>query len=121
MYYDLEKKIEEYSEEVFVDLGLATLSEDVKADLYARVQEHLHKVIISVLEPLIAPEELAKVQQALDQEDYHAVNTSLARYPQYKEALETKIDEEFNKLKLTMTEEQKNAGNSAAGKRAETI
>ena len=54
MYYDLEQKIEDYSGELFADLGLATLTEDDKADLYARVQEHLHQVIVEILRPFLA-------------------------------------------------------------------
>lgn len=110
MYYDLGQKIEDYSEELFNDLGVATLSEDDKADLYARVQEHLHQVIVKILHPLLPPAEIAKIKQSLGQEDYHALNRILANYPQYKDTLETKIDEEFKKLKLTIAEEQKNAG-----------
>lgn len=114
MYYDLEKKIEEYSEELFNDLGLATLTEDDKADLYARVQEHLHQVIVEILRPHLAQAEIAKIKQSVGQEDYHALDQILANYPQYKETLETKIDEEFEKLKLTIAEEQKNAGSGTA-------
>ncbi|OGE79215.1 MAG: hypothetical protein A2751_04450 [Candidatus Doudnabacteria bacterium RIFCSPHIGHO2_01_FULL_46_14] len=110
MYYDLEQKIEDYSEELFSDLGLASLSEDDKADLFARVQEHLHQVIVEVLRPLLPAPEITKMKQSLNQEDYHALDLVLAAYPQHKEAMEAKIDEEFEKLKLTIAEEQKNAG-----------
>lgn len=110
MYYDLEKKIDDYSAELFADLGLAILPEDDKADLYARLEDHLHQVILSVLRPLLSASEIAKIKQAFDQEDYHALDEVLKGYPQYKDSLETKIDEEFKKLKLTIAEEQKHAG-----------
>ena len=112
MYYDLEQKIEDYSEELFVDLGLATLTEETKADLFARVQNHLHQVIVEFLRPRLAAGEIAKINQALNEEDYHSLDMVLKEYPQYKDALETKIDEEFLKLKLTISEEQKNARSS---------
>lgn len=110
MYYDLEKKIDEYSAELFADLGLVTLSEDSKADLYARLEDHLHQVILDVLRPLLESAAIAKIKQALDQEDYHALDEVLKGYPQYKSQLETKIDEEFKKLKLTIAEEQTHEG-----------
>jgi len=110
MYYDLEQKIEDYSEELFNDLGVATLTEDDKADLYARVQEHLHKVIVEILRPFLPAGEIAKIKQSVDQEDYHALDQVLSAHPQYKDTMEAKIDEEFEKLKLTIAEEQRNAG-----------
>ena len=110
MYYDLEEKIENYSEDLFNDLGLASLDEEGKADLYARVQDNLHRAIAEALKDLLPQSELSKIKQALDQEDYHALDLVLKEYPQYKDTLETKIDEEFKKLKLTIAEEQRNEG-----------
>ena len=109
MGYDLEKKIDDYSAELFTDLGLASLSEEGKADLYARLEEHLHRAILSVVRPLVEAAEIIKINQALDHEDYYAVGEVLRSYPQYKNNLESKIDEEFNKLRLIIVEEQKNA------------
>ena len=110
MYYDLEQKIEDYSEELFSDLGLATLTEDDKADLYARVQDHLHRVIVEILRPLLPGKEVAKIKQSVDEEDYHALDQTLSAFPQYKDTMEAKIDEEFEKLKLTISEEQRHGG-----------
>ena len=110
MYYDLEKKIDEYSSELFADLGLASLPEDDKADLFARLEDHLHRVILAVLGPVLNQDEFLKIKQGIDHEDYHALDEVLSANPQYKNELEAKIDVEFNKLKLTITEEQKNAG-----------
>ncbi len=110
MEYDLEKRIDDYSAELFADLGLASLSEEGKADLYARLEDHLHRVIISVLRPLVDDGKIAKLKQALDHEDYHPAGEILRAHPQYKNDLESKIEEEFNRLKLTIAEEQKNVG-----------
>ncbi|OGE76935.1 MAG: hypothetical protein A3C85_01345 [Candidatus Doudnabacteria bacterium RIFCSPHIGHO2_02_FULL_48_21] len=109
MYYDLEQKIEDYSEELFIDLGLATLTEETKADLFARVQNHLHQVIAEIVKQYLPAPDVTKINQALSEEDYRALDVVLKNYPQYKEQLETKIDEEFAKLKQTISEEQTNA------------
>ena len=45
----LNEKIDQYSEEMFVDLGLSDLPEDRKAEIYARVQDHLHQAMFSML------------------------------------------------------------------------
>jgi len=112
MQYDLEKKIEDFSEEIFTDLGLATLSEDDKADVYARVQDSLHKVILAELRPLLPKEALSEIRLAIEQEDYYALDSILDQYPQFKETLDDKIDEDLENLKSTISEEQSHAGNS---------
>lgn len=106
--YNLDKKIEDYSEELFADLGPVALPEEKKADLYARVQEHLHRVIVEVLTGRLAEGEMARAHSALEHEDYRALSRILKRYPQYKDQLEEKIAAEFKNLKLTIAEEQKN-------------
>ena len=110
MPYDLEKKIEDFSEDIFSSLGLASLPEDAKADIYARAQERLHRVILAELAPLVPSASMSSIRQAIEQEDYHALDSLLQQYPQYRETLETKIDDDLAGLKLTITEEQKNAG-----------
>lgn len=109
--YNLDKKIDEYSEELFTDLGLTALPEEAKADIYARVQEHLHRVIIDTLSPLVRPADAGRIKSVLDHEDYHALDRVLKRYPQFKDEVETKIDQEFTNLKQIITEEQQHAGN----------
>lgn len=111
--YHLDKKIDEYSEELFVDLGLVTLPEERKADIYARLQENLHRVIIKTLGPSLGEAELSKIHEALEQEDYRGLGKILKRYPQYQNALEEKIEQEYQNLKLTIGEELKNAQNSS--------
>lgn len=110
--YNLDKQIDEYSEELFADLGLAILPEEQKADLYARVQEHLHAVIIELLRPMVRPDELTSLHAALEQEDYRVLGRTLKRYSQLKKPLEDKIEAEFQKLKLTIAEELKHADRS---------
>ena len=114
MYSDLEKKIDDYSAELFADLGLAALPEDSKADLYARFEDRLHRVIMLFLKPILDPTAMSQIKQAVENEDYHALNQVLGKFPQYKSDLEAKIDEEFKKLKLTITEEKKDAGHGTA-------
>lgn len=107
--YDLDKKIDEYSDELFSDLGVVSLSEEKKADIYARVEEHFHRVIVATLTPVLNREQLRQVTDALDQEDYRMLGKILKKYPQHIEELENKIDEEMQSLKLIITEEEKNA------------
>ena len=111
MNYDLEKTIEDFSEEIFADLGLASLTEDDKADVYARVQARLHHVILRELAQVAPSDSMGKIRGAMEQEDYHALDALLEQYPQYQETLQAKIDEELAKLKFTISEEQKHAGN----------
>ncbi|MDP3993560.1 MAG: hypothetical protein U1C57_02605 [Candidatus Doudnabacteria bacterium] len=108
--YDFEKKIDGYTEEVFLDLGLSSLPEEKKAEIFARVQDHIHKVILDVFEKVLSLKESAKIKQALEQENYHGVSKILKKHGQFKNQLEDKIDKEFNQLKQTITEEQKHAG-----------
>ena len=113
--YDFDKKIDGNTEELFLDLGLSTLPEEKKAEIFARVQEHIHKVILAVFVKVLSPKELARIKQALEQENYHGVGRILRKYGQFKAEFEDKIDNEFNQLKQTITEEQKDAeasGNS---------
>jgi|SRR3989338_7381526 len=118
---NFDKKIEEYSEELFVDLGLSALSEEKKADIYARLQEHFHKTILNTVAGKVKSGDLEKIQKALDQEDYEALADILRKYAQFQNALDEKIEQEYNGLKLIIAEEQKNAetaesaGNQARG------
>ena len=110
MAYEFEKKIEDFSEDIFGDLGSAMLTEDDKADVYARVQDRLHRVILFELQPLLSGAEMGSIRSAIEQEDYYALDAILEKYPEYKNTLETKIDEDLQGLKSTITEEQRNAG-----------
>lgn len=106
---DLGKKIDEYSEEVFVDLGLTALPEERKAEIFARLQDHLHQAILKELNPLIRSSDLANISAALEEENYQTVDRILKRYPLYKQRLESKIEREFQKLKSILGEEQLHA------------
>jgi hypothetical protein len=105
---DIGKKINDYSEELFADLGMSILPEEKKADIYARVQEHIHEVILDCLSEALDTAELYRIKQAMDVENYVLLKKALDRHPDIKDSLEEKIDAEFNKLKLTVAEEQKN-------------
>jgi len=107
--YDFEKKIDASTEELFLDLGLSGLPEEKKAEIFARVQDHIHKVILEVFGKALKSRELARIKQALEQENYHGVSRILKKHGQLKNDLEDKIDKEFDQLKQTITEEQKHA------------
>ncbi len=107
---ELDKKIDEYSEQLFVDLGLTNLPEDQKADIYARVQEHLHKSIQETLRPVLNDARMGLVNAALEQENYKELRRILKKYPQYKTKLEEEVEKEFQNLKSIIAEEQKHAG-----------
>lgn len=113
--YDLDKKLDEYSEELFVDLGLTGLPEEQKADIYARLEERLHHVILNTLTPALSGAEVSKLKLALEQEDYRGLSKILKKHPQFKTELEEKIQKEFDQLKLTLAEEQKHAGEKPGG------
>ena len=95
---------------MFVDLGLTSLPEEQKAEIFARVQDHIRKVIMEVFAKVLSQKESARMKQALEQENYHGVGRILKKYGQFKNELEDKIDKEFDQLKQTITEEQKHAG-----------
>lgn len=105
----LAEKIDQYSDELFADLGLVTLSEEEKADIFARLEEHLHKVILEMVAPVATRKELSKIERALDGENYQQVGRLLEQFSQLKNKLEQKIEQEFQILKLTIAEEQKHA------------
>ena len=106
---DLGKKIEEYGDELFLDIGLANLPEEQKAEIYARLEDHLHEVIVSHFSKLLEKRALRAIRNALDQEDYRLLGKILKKYPQHAAALEAKVKQEFDSLKLIIAEEQKNA------------
>lgn len=105
---ELDKKIEEYGDELFTDLGLTNLPEEQKAEIYARLEDHLHEVIISHLSKILEKRTLRTIQNVLDQEDYRYLSKILKKYPQHAAALEEKVKQEFDNLKLIIGEEQKN-------------
>lgn len=113
--YSLDQKIEEYTEEAFADLGLASLSEEKKADIFARIQEQFQKAILTTLRGAIRPEDLAAIEGALEQENFEALTAALKRHPQFREELEKKIQKEFDQIKLTIAEEQKNGQDEPGG------
>ena len=107
--YDLGQRISEYTEELYSDLGLSDLPEEKKADLFARIEEHFHQTILGTLRNLITASHLAAIKTALVEENYEKVGNIVGRYPKLKTLLENKIEEESAKLKLIITEEQKDA------------
>lgn len=107
---DLPKKIEDYLEELFADLGLTSLSEEKKADLYARVQEHLHRAIMETFKPVLDKGGVAKLDQALEQENYGYLSALIKNQAVIKPELDKKIEQEFEALKLIIAKEQEHAG-----------
>lgn len=106
--YDLGKKIDEFSDELYIDLGLADLPEERKADLFARIQEHLHQALLATLRGVLGEKELGEVRTTLDQEDYGRLASILNRYPAHKSEIEKKLETEMQNLKVIISEEQKN-------------
>lgn len=107
---ELDKKIDEYSEELFVDLGLTNLPEEKKAEIYARLEDHLHQVILDYLKKVLDNKVTEKVRIALEQEDYRRLASILKRYQRLRTALEEQVQKEFDNLKAVMAEELKHAG-----------
>lgn len=112
--YDLSKKIDEYSEELYFDLGLTGLAEEQKADLYARIQDHLHAVILEAAIEVLRPRELQDLRSGFEQEDYRGLGRILKNHPEFAKDFDEKIKEELGKLKLTIAEEQKHAAGEGA-------
>ena len=105
----LDKKIDEYSDELFLDLGLVSLPEEQKADIYARLQDHLHRVILQTLSKVLSAAEIERIKTTLEQEDYKSLSKIFKKYPQFLKELGSKVQEEFDRLKVIIREEQKHA------------
>ena len=105
--YQLDKKIDEYSESLFTDLGLSNLKEEEKADIYARVQEHIHSIMFQTLTPVISAKDITSIREHIAQENYRKLEEVLHRYPKAHEQLEKKIQDEYNNLKTIISEELK--------------
>lgn len=108
--YDLAKKMDEYSDELFLDLGLITSPEEQKADIYARLQDHLHSVVLASFKKVLNRKEMTKLRTALEQEDYRRLNEILKLHPKQQAELEQKIQSEYDRLKLIISKEQKKLG-----------
>lgn len=111
--YNLDQKIEEYTEELFVDLGLTQIPEDEKAEVFARMREQFHKVILATLSGAVSPHDLSAIEHAMEQENYDELSKIIKRYPQFKNELEEKIQKEFDQIKFAIIEEQKHDRNEA--------
>jgi hypothetical protein len=109
MVQNLNQIINEYSEELFADLGPAAIPEEKKAEIFARLEDHLHKLILDTLVPLVSFEEIAKIKLALEEEDYRKLEKILKRFPHDRANLQERIHSEFKNLTLTIAEELKNA------------
>lgn len=112
------QKIEEFTEELFVDLGLTMLPEEKKADIFARVEEHFRRAIIGSLRALSPGTDLSRLERALAEERTELLDRALRKYPQHRQAVENKIEEELQKLKLIIAEEQKNGQAVSSGEAA---
>ena len=106
---ELDKKIDQYSDELYVDLGLIDLPEDKKAEIYARLQDHLHRVILDTLSKVLHTKRIKEIEALMEQEDYGKLAKVLRKYPQHAEQLEQKVQDEFDKLRVTILEEQQHA------------
>lgn len=106
---ELDKKIDQYSDELYEDLGGIDLPEEKKAEIYARLQDHLHAVILETLKKVLGSRQMEEIEKLLEQENYVRLAEILKGYRQYTSELEQKVQEEFDKLKVTLLEEQKHA------------
>ena len=105
--YQLDKKVDEYSESLFTDLGLSNLQEEEKADIYARVQEHIHSIMFETLTPIISAKAIASIREDIAEENYRNLEEVLHRYPKAREHLEKRIQTGYNNLKNIISEELK--------------
>ncbi|MBI4050033.1 MAG: hypothetical protein HY398_01130 [Candidatus Doudnabacteria bacterium] len=104
------QKIEELSETLHADLGLAHLSDEEKADLFARLQEHLHEIMFNAVRGALSHKENQRLRAALEQENYDVVGRILKHHRELEKKIEEEMERGASELKLTITEEQKNAG-----------
>ena len=95
---DLEEKIEEYADGLFEDLGFTDLPEERKAEIFARVEEHLHNVIVDELSRDLDAVKMEVLKKALSQQDYK-VASGVLDMAEKKVVLENRIERELNQLK----------------------
>jgi len=107
---ELNKRIEEFSEELYADLSPVPLPEEVKADIYARIEERLHQVIKEAAVSKISSSELEVVKNSLDHEDYGKLSDTLGRHAELTAEIQEKIEQELKNLKTLIQQEQKDAG-----------
>ena len=112
---ELNKRIEEFSEELYVDLSPVSLPEEVKADIYARIEERLHQVIMDMVSPKLGPQGSGAIKDALDHEDYPGLADLLARHDKLTKEVQDRIEEELKNLKATISQEQQHAGQAEPG------
>ena len=104
---DLTEKIEKYTDGLFEDLGPTELSEERKADIFARVEERLQKVIISEAQRELPLKQRDILNKALEQQDYVVVSGMLNLSEERKARLENKIEHELNQLRSVIRKEQR--------------
>ena len=105
---DLEEKIEEYADGLFEDLGFTDLPEERKAEIFARVEEHLHNVIVDELSRDLDAVKMEVLKKALSQQDYK-VASGVLDMAEKKVVLENRIERELNQLKAVIKREQRYA------------
>jgi len=104
---DLGHKIEEYVDELFDDLGPTELPEDKKADIFARVEERLHKLILNRAGPGLPRDKAGALASALQQQDYAAADKLLKLASNDTNSLNRAIDQEMKEFKQIIEKEQK--------------
>jgi len=103
---DLEEKIEEYADGLFEDLGFSDLPEERKAEIFARVEERLHKVIVDELSADLDSSKMEILKKALSQQDYK-IASGILDMTEKKDILKRRIERELNQLKKVIEKEQR--------------
>ena len=106
---DLEKKIDELSDSLFLELNLKPTTEESKAEIFAHIQDALHKVIFDTYEAVLKSEEKQLVKRCLEGENYNALEDVFRKYPKLEEELEQKLPLVLGQLKEIFVKEQENA------------
>lgn len=109
---NLAEKIDNYTDELYADLGLVEMTDEQKAHVFARVEEHLYQAISSGLS-YVESKDKKELQVALEQQNYSAAMEVVARYPASAHLVEKAVDRELKKIKFLIIEEQNNARETA--------
>ena len=112
---EFNKRIEEFSEELYADLSPVPLPEEVKADIYARIEERLHQVIMDIVSPKLGSVGSSAIKDALDHEDYPRLSDMLSRHDKLTQEVQHRIEEELKNSKVTISQEQQHAGQAEPG------
>ena len=105
----LGEKIEDYVDELFSDLGLVDLPEEQKAQVFARVEERLHQVVMEKVKADLPTGQFEVLKKALEQQDYKVAAGILDLSPEKKTVLEKSVEHELNNLRGVIAKERRYA------------